>query len=553
MYCRNCGTQLDDNARFCFSCGTKVNEAAPAAPTPTPERPSPKPSAPKKAPKKRIGLTVLIAVAALLAVTVGVFAAGIFGSDSARVAAALAKSGKAFTDAADRMALTDVSTLVEDRTFSQELSLWVEEVDGSTAMSGLGVRLDLDGDLPGRNLGMSLTPFFGSADLLRIQMKLEDEALYLGSPELTGGSFYMINTETICQDLQNMGADMGEAAQMHFNFFDLVELSEELYGGQEELTQAVKEAALELAQTVEVEKSGSETLEVNGTDLKCTAYEVLIPEAAIHTFLDALEAAYRTAQNPDAYGMMLEAMGMPAEIIAEMEAAMGDPTSGVTEAFSQIHYAAEQLGDLRLDLYLHDGYVVAAVYEGTVDGLTMTMGLYIGGGDHYVDDISLTMGVDGEEYRITSSGDHTGSGNVFTDKTRLEYVYDGERTTLLELEASYAPNQLADNLNLKLVADEAALQLRGHLTCKKDSMDLRLDRVTISQYGEKLAVFGMEFAISKYQGDRIPTQNSQALAGMTEEELYEVIGDLSANAYDWAMNLDSGLAEQLAEIFYELY
>ena len=32
MYCKNCGIQIDDNARFCHNCGTAQNDAAPQQP-----------------------------------------------------------------------------------------------------------------------------------------------------------------------------------------------------------------------------------------------------------------------------------------------------------------------------------------------------------------------------------------------------------------------------------------------------------------------------------------------------------------------------------------
>ena len=39
MFCPNCGTQLDDNAKFCASCGTSIGEETPAEPV-QPEQPA---------------------------------------------------------------------------------------------------------------------------------------------------------------------------------------------------------------------------------------------------------------------------------------------------------------------------------------------------------------------------------------------------------------------------------------------------------------------------------------------------------------------------------
>ena len=35
MYCKNCGTRLDDDAKFCPNCGVKVSEDIPINNTPT--------------------------------------------------------------------------------------------------------------------------------------------------------------------------------------------------------------------------------------------------------------------------------------------------------------------------------------------------------------------------------------------------------------------------------------------------------------------------------------------------------------------------------------
>ena len=556
MYCKNCGTKLDDNVRFCYSCGTQVNGPAPQKPTPVVQNYS-TPTPPKKQPKKRKGLmaiVAIVAVIAILATTGAVFAAsGLFGSDSSKVAAAFSKSYKAFTDAVDQMGLTDIGALTESKKVSEELSLWIDEIDGASSMSGLGLRLALDSSLPDRNIGMVLTPFWGSADLLSLQMKLDDAELYVGSPEFTGGNYYMINTETICRDLENMGADLGEAAQLSINIFDVLEDVQELYGENKEMAQAVKNAVIETLKTVDVKKSGNETIDVNGIDLDCTAYDVVIPEAALHQFLTSVEEAYQNAQNPDAYGHLLESMGIPADVIEEMKAAIVGASDDVSNAFGDIHTALNEVGDMELDIYICDGYVVAMVYENTIDGITMAMNLSIGGGTNYLDNISFNLNMDEEGYRITSTGNHTGRNNTFTDLTVLEYVYDGQVTPLVQIDSSYAPKQVEDNFSLAVKSDGVTLELAGQLTCDKDFINLYLNKVSVSEYGEKLAVIGMEFSIGKYEGDHISIQNYQTLADMTQAELMAVANELTKNATAWAMNLDSDIQSKMMGIAYSMF
>lgn len=544
MYCKKCGAQLDENAKFCYDCGTSTTENTPAG-KPTPQPPVP----PKKAPRKKKGLIAAVAILGVIAVAVAALAfSGLLGNDSVKVAAALAKSGKAFADAGNQLGLTDLSSLEESQQFNEEFAFWIDEIAGSSSLSGLGLRLNMDSDLPGRNADIILTPFWGSADLLSIQMKLNESEIYLGSPEMTGGTFYMINTETFCKDLQNLGIDMGEAATISFNIFDVIEKAQELYAGNEELAKAIKEAGTALLAELEVEKTGSETIDVNGAQLDCTAYGVMIPETAMRTFLNAIEEAYTNAQNPDAYGQLLEAMGAPADVIAEMKATMEDPAYTIHESFTLIYEALEEVGDIHLKLYLNDGYVVSVVYEEIIDGVSGMMVLNIGGGDNYVDNLSFRLIADEEEYRITSTGNHAGTNDVFTDVTVLEYVYGGETTTLVQLNTSYAPKQTEDNFNFALEADYVAMDFSGQLTCEKDSMGLYLDKIAVSEYGETLAVIGMEFSIGAYKGDSITVKDYQAFADMSENDLMVAAEEIVGYASDWLRNLDTSVLSKMMEI-----
>ena len=161
MYCRNCGTKLDDSARFCFGCGTQVINDAPAASNPTPQPASQhhfeRPAAPKRKKAKFLPIAAVAAGAVLVVAVAILLFSGLFGGGSAKVASAYAKSSKAFATAVEKMELTDVASLVEGKKVSEDLSVWIDEIDGSTATKGMGVRLSADSNLPGRTAAMTIT------------------------------------------------------------------------------------------------------------------------------------------------------------------------------------------------------------------------------------------------------------------------------------------------------------------------------------------------------------------------------------------------------------
>ena len=542
MYCKNCGTQLDDHAKFCYACGTPVG----ATPAPKPHSETP------PVPKKKKGLIALVAIVALVAVA-AVVLSGLFVNDSVKVAAAFAKSGKAFSTTVDRMALTDFSTLEKNETISEEISMWIDEIYGDDSLSGLGYRLNLDSDLPNRNVDLSLTPFWGSADLLSIQMRLDDSEIFLGSPELTGDDFYMINTQTFCQDLEALGVDMGDAADFSFNIFDIAQQFKDLRTENEAWNKAIKEAAAALLKEVQVEKSGSETVDINGAAFKCTAYDVLIPETAMHTFLNSMADAYPEVDYTTTYMEMLRSIGIPAYIMEEMETAMADPAANVQEVFNFLHEALETLGDIHLNLCLNDGYVVSAVYQNNFDGVDVAVTLTIGGGDNYVDNICLAIAVDEEAYRITSTGNHAGTSNAFTDVTVVEYVCDGQVTPLIQMDTTYAPKQVEDNFSFVAKAGGSSLELQGQLTCDKDFMNLYLSRIQVSELGDPLFSLGMEVSIGKYEGKGFSIQNSQAFADMTMEDLTAIAMELTNNATEWVVGLDTDIQKMIMEYAYNFF
>ena len=71
MFCKYCGSEIEDNSKFCEKCGKKLDEAVPAAEAESPVK--------KKKSKKK---WIILAVAAVLVVVVLAAAIGSSGDDS---------------------------------------------------------------------------------------------------------------------------------------------------------------------------------------------------------------------------------------------------------------------------------------------------------------------------------------------------------------------------------------------------------------------------------------------------------------------------------------
>ena len=66
MYCKECGKQISDQAKFCNFCGAKVTAAQPAQPAQAAQTTAQQPAKPKK--KSYIGIIIVIILIILAAI-----------------------------------------------------------------------------------------------------------------------------------------------------------------------------------------------------------------------------------------------------------------------------------------------------------------------------------------------------------------------------------------------------------------------------------------------------------------------------------------------------
>lgn len=523
MFCANCGTQLDDDALFCHGCGarTNVQEEAPAS---TPKEPKKK--TPGKFPRKLIPILAVVLALALVVTA----AATIFVGSSGKLLKALAKSGNEFHAAAETAGLTNLGSIATMKDVSMDYDFWLDKLDGSSELNGVGIKGFLDSSLSKEKIAFSATPYFGSADLATLQVKLDGEKLYAASPELTKEVFYMINTKTIGADAEEIFGVTG-MEDLGFNLFELVKSIEKIAAGNKDVEKDVTKAFSSFLKEIEVEKNGTETVEVNDHDLKCTAYHVTITEDSMENLLDTLKDIYSSIDNTDAYVDVLKSVGLPDEAIDEFEAALEDSADETDLYFDELNDVIGELGDVELDMYVNKGYVVAAVYEMDYDGEELEVILNIGGGKNYVDDISLRLEADGTTLSFTANGNHAGKGGEFTSEIKVK----ADKQALADVELSYAPKEKKDNFSFELSAPGGKLSAEGQVSIGKDALAVRMEEVKIASE----ITFGFDYQLSKYGSDRIKVSKSENLSEMSQDELYEVFMEIGENATDLLEDLVS--------------
>lgn len=546
MFCKNCGKNLKDGAKFCPFCGAQVSGAAGVGATQGVSDAgntaglgfqTPVPGAGRPGKNKNL-LLGIVAAAAVVCVGAGVMLSGILGSPQDKVEKALVKTTSAYAKLLDDMGVTTVSQLQEKNSYSADVSVTLAQLPAelsyyydASALEGLGIRVGSDLDLSSRAMSMSVAAFYGSADLVQADLSLDNTVITFGSPQFLGDSALGADTTTLGADLADLDPANKELYEnISFNLFDFLDKYAQ--------TPQVDEAALKaLREAIEVEETGKETVEVNGSGVDCTGYSVLIPEDALRDYLDAVEDAVDAMELDDALMDLLESMGVPGDELSYMKDEIKQAATG-SAMFDAVKELVKAVGDVELQVYLSDGYVAAVEWEPEIEGTRLEVGLYLGGGKVYEDQWSLVVSGGGVELLVESEGDHTASGGRYTDTTTVT-IQDGGTDYALESQLEYEPKAESDNFYWSIQSEDGSfgMELEGQLTVDKDSLSLALDNVELQAYGETVLGLEVEYSVRPYEKREPAAGEVLMLAELSDSDLEDLALDIQNNAEDWVYDL----------------
>lgn len=563
MICRNCGNEMREDARFCPHCG------AMNAPAPEGGLPQGAPSYSSAAPawegpegggkKKKTGLLIGVGVAVVAVIAlVAVFAGGLFSNPKKQVEAAFVKSAAAYAQVEKALNLPDTAQWQREQNISQYLTLALKDINSDligydlSALSGLEVLLSASYNGGDRYAAFDLTANWAEEELLSLSMTASDPYLWFNSPQLTGNTHYGVNTETLGADLTAMTGD-DSMKDVSFNLFDLVDTVLERVD-QEKLEQDITAANKTLWEEAQVKKTGAKTLDLNGTETKTTAFRVTFPQEALEGYADALVEVMSAMSYYDLYEELYRSMGMPQDQIDEIMDALEelDPYGVLADDLKD---AIGEAGDLELEVCLSGGYVSALLHEGEIDGTDLALALYLGGGEAYVDDLSLELEVDGVKLTVKSTGDHGGRSGVFTDKTTIKGSLLGLTSLNSDLRYEphrYDPQKFNDNFSWELsIPGAGSLEMAGALDISEVRFDLDLDDVTLKVMGADVCTLSLSYLVEHraVHGGVPPT--FQSLTQMDQMELMMAALDVQSRAEAWAAEMEELFTSRLpAELLY---
>ena len=548
MFCGNCGKKISDDAKFCPFCGSTVNAedsqtwTPPQVPVP-PQAVNYAPPVPPQGGKKSKGGAVLAAVGGVAVVAIAaaiVLFSGVFGGPKGTLVKAMAKSMNAYHAASEAAGMPDLAAISKGEKVSQELSLQVDSISedlsyyssDAAMLEGWGISMSEGMNLPGRKMDLSLGATYHSKDVLNVWAAADDAEITFGSPQLLGNSAYGFNTETLGKDLARFGDAPDEVTSVSFNIFDMIE-------SMDQTVEVDKAAAKEFADAIEVEKDGSETVAVNGYDVNCAVYHVLVPQDAVRTYLSAVQDAYEEQASANELLELLVMLGVYSD---------GDVEDLVSEnaVFELLDEIIQVLGDIELDIYVSGGYVMAAEWNDTIEGTALGVSAYFGGGKNYADDWSLEITVDSGRVTIASTGNHSAEGGAYTDETSVT-VRDGSDAIKITSELTWDAKKSSDNFSWSVKSSGIAAEASGQLDTTKNSMELTLDKLSVNAMGTDLVTLSGGYVMKPYEAEK-HAEKAVMLASLTLDDLEDIHEDVVLNVQDWVLDLMNDIPE-LAYMF----
>lgn len=487
-----------------------------------------------KIPKK--SLPIIGGAAAVVILVLVLLLTGVFTGDKGTVAKAFGKSLNAYASVAEDMKLPDLPAIIEKGKFNQELKLWFE--DGADELDGLGFRFAMSYNQSGEEAAIIAAPFFEGTDLITGQMKFKGSKIYVGCPELMEKTYLMIDTKTIGQDL----ADKDEYGMedLSFNTFKLIEQLQKASGLTKDQQKALEKAGAAFVKAIEVDKDGKGNIKVNGKKLSCTVYNVVIPQEAVEDYLDVLEDVL-SDMDSEAVIDILEEAGFPAD---EMDLDYG--TDDLLYTLEEMSELMDELGDIEAEVGIHNGYIVSVECELEAYGNAITVNLKLGGGDNYVDDITLEM-LDEDEtgYIITSTGNHAMKKGVFTDETVFINVWRGDENEFMVSELNWEPKGKTDNFEWTLENHGDEFTFEGTLLTSKDSLSITLDEVEIDG-----VTMGIGYTLGSYKAHSIKVGTTLDFAKMDEDDMADLAEMIEENAGEWVEMMEDDYEDVLDYLYY---
>ncbi len=501
---------MDEMKNNEFETTTSVEPAAPvtlnqpaAGPvTPTPEK---KPNNSVKIIIPIIALVLLVTILLVVAFATGTLGGGSGKKEIAEaIAATFTQSGDALKDVWD---FDEYKEMFKDKQMSVSADLVVlDDLD-------MQVEYNIDDTVSSLYMGAGL---YG-IDAIEALFYTDEKEFSFSFPDVMDYVFY-VDRATLEEDIWNLVDEGIIDEEIAENLIILNQSEQELNGAEGDVEQGGKdilEAVKSIYQKAEVKKIDGKTLEVDGEDVNCKGYAVIVTPKQIAEFFIAYKKVYEENEGFQNYFNQILAMQGGYDSVDELLEYI-DPAKELQNLADE---ASEKIKeDIEICFYLHDGLIARISYEKDRDNY---FEWNIKGGNFPLENTNLTLMVDGYEIYAARNGD------------KRKGLYTANYTLGLDYETLYLDIEYdTGNGDLEVEAYDYYDEIffNGNLYKSVPGSELEIEIYGVEIDYEEI-LYG-DLVISNECGEIVrPEGDDFNLLEMTEDEYYDILGEIIYSMY----------------------
>lgn len=580
LRCPFCNEEVTDDAVFCPECGSLIQQtgessgesetaggygggavpagsgtaggyggvgfAGPVLGQPQPEVPGP---------KKKTGRILAVGAVLAAAAAVGGFAAvKLLEKDPKDAVVDAFKSVYAsdITDPGEEVfGWKTLTNSFRSKNMEGEFSLTLEKCSDPSVNEFAGTSFSVvsQSDIQQKKVAAQLGTKVANMDFISMNLYLDQEDLAVSVPELSKKVFtvnYGNNLEEQIQNSPVAGSLIQQSDIQASAIEDYMDNIWSMYGTEGEqpfdlkaLWERYKEGSKaidELKEAMVVEKTESASYTIDGREVKCKGYDVVIPQQALVDFVDSTSKFFVEDETlkDDMTDYLSQVMAFSvSQSIEGMSAA--DMQKQIWEtmeeyADSLVEVMEDSAEDIVMTVYVDKKGRLAAFEAETClnleDGeLEIVVDAQMHGGSYISQNAEWNMELRGNGEKVGITAAQEGEYDKETLTKRLELaVNSGTEKVTLSWDGAYdrASGDYSLDMAAKSSAMTGSIDIEGTISDLKpgESMDISMDNIAVRLNGDELAVLSGSYALRPLTGD----------VTMPDGELFDV---LAADYEDW--------------------
>lgn len=386
----------------------------------------------------------------------------------------------------------------------------IKDLDASSQLEGgnYTVAVEMEGEAYGENFELKASyqqntakkkhavngKFVYSGTSVDFHEYMDEEELLVSIPKLYPDTFgYYFNEEKDGYLAELLGDDFFEA------FDDLCTTSMNDMASSTKMAAEYTKILKDNYNALEFETVEKEVFKVDGKDRKCKGYTTTLTEENVGACLDELSEVYSEYNKNTVNDVktMFEAVGLEDDELAELD----------NNIFDTLKEEIEDMPDLDVTFYIYKNRLAAVCVTGTDETGDMKLDIEFRGGTTPTQNTIITYTLNGDGGSIKILGKTEDS----VEKTKIVEVYEGEKTTLMDINYDYK------NKELEVKAED------GGFTATIDNSEkgLVIDFKDITDESIDLTV-----TLKKGSNIKKPEQDVFNIGTASEQDFYDLFYDI---------------------------